>query len=430
VLLLCERQPGVSKDINGIMHGKNGAPAMSTTSNLLHSKSLIEEVNAGKVPAMFPTSNPLHVLLVAASYFPYMGGLETHVYETGKRLADAGVYVTILTTDKSGRLPIVEESNNVHIHRVRSWPRNKDYYFAPGIYRFITRGRWDLVHCQGYHTLVAPLTLLASLRANIPYVLTFHSGGHSSSLRKALRGLQWMLLRPLLKRAQKLISVSEFEADFFREQLRLPAETFVVIPNGAHLPQVSELTETAIDELDSDSLIISIGRLERYKGHQRLIAALPKVREQVSNARLLILGAGPYESALWKLARKHGVADRIEIRAVPGSDRHAMAEILSRAVLVTLLSEYESQGIAVMEALALRRPVLVADTSGLRELADRGLARKVALKSTPEKIAAEIVRQIEEPLIPTPVELPTWDDCAANLLALYQSVIPRPLCVS
>jgi glycosyltransferase involved in cell wall biosynthesis len=372
----------------------------------------------------------LHVLLVAARYFPYMGGVETHVYEIGRRLADAGVDVTILTTDPSGLLPIVEESNNVHIHRVRSWPSNKDYYFAPGIYRFITRGRWDLVHCQGYHTLVAPLTLLAALRANIPYVLTFHSGGHSSSLRKALRGLQWMILRPLLKRAQKLICVSEFEAEFFQEQLRLPTEPFVVIPNGAHLTKMSELTETTIDEVDSNSLIVSVGRLERYKGHQRLIAALPKVREQVPNARLLILGAGPYESALWKMARKLGVADRIEIRAVPGSDRHAMAEILSRAALVALLSEYESQGIAVMEALALRRPVLVADTSGLREFADRGLARTIALKSTPEKLAAEIVRQIEEPLIPMPVHLPTWDDCATNLLALYQSVMPRSLCVS
>lgn len=379
---------------------------------------------------MFTTSNTLHVLLVAARYFPYLGGVETHVYEVGRRLAAAGVDVTILTTDPSGRLPIVEESNNVHIHRVRAWPGNKDYYFAPGIYRFITRGHWDLVHCQGYHTLVAPLALLAVLRANIPYVLTFHSGGHSSRLRNASRGLQWMVLRPLLRRAQKLISVSEFEAEFFREQLQLPAEPFVVIPNGAHLTRRLELTETTADEMDSNSLIVSVGRLERYKGHQRLIAAMPKVREQVPNARLLILGEGPYEAALWKMARKFGVADIIEIRAIPGSDRHAMAKILSRAALVALLSEYESQGIAVMEALALRRPVLVADNSGLRELAERGLARTVALKSTPEQIAAEIVRQIQDPLIPAPVQLPSWDDCAANLLTLYQSVTQRSLCVS
>ena len=83
-----------------------------------------------------------------------------------------------------------------------------------------------------------------------------------------------------------------------------------------------------------------------------------------------------------------------------------------------------------MEALALRSPVLVADNSGLRELAERGLARTVALKSTPEQIAAEIVRQIQDPLIPAPVQLPSLDDCAANLLTRYQSVTQRSLCVS
>src|SRR5438874_12432809 len=94
---------------------------------------------------------PRRVLVVAARYHPYVGGLETHVYEVGRRLACAGIDVTILTTDVSGRLPIVEESEGMHIRRVRAWPANKDYYFAPGIYRVIRGGGWDLVHCQGYH---------------------------------------------------------------------------------------------------------------------------------------------------------------------------------------------------------------------------------------------------------------------------------------
>src|SRR5207302_6113728 len=117
----------------------------------------------------------------------------------------------------SGRLPAAEESEGMRILRVRAWPI-KDYRFAPGIYRVITHGSWDLVHCQGYHTLVAPLAMLAAWRANIPYILTFHSGGHSSRLRNSLRGLQWMMLHPLLSRAEKLIAVSEFEANFFRER--------------------------------------------------------------------------------------------------------------------------------------------------------------------------------------------------------------------
>ena len=52
---------------------------------------------------------PLRVLLVAARYIPYVGGLETHVFEVGRRLAVAGVEVTVLTTDVSGTLPTVEK---------------------------------------------------------------------------------------------------------------------------------------------------------------------------------------------------------------------------------------------------------------------------------------------------------------------------------
>lgn len=173
----------------------------------------------GESSALVPQH--LRVLFVAARYLPYVGGLETHVYEVGRRLACAGINITILTTDVSGRLPKIEESDGMHIRRVRAWPAKKDYYFAPEIYRVIASRAWDLVHCQGYHNLVSPLAMLATRRADIPFVLSFHSGGDVTHLRKALRWLQWMMLRPLLIRAQKLIAVSEFEAGFFQEQLRL-----------------------------------------------------------------------------------------------------------------------------------------------------------------------------------------------------------------
>lgn len=191
----------------------------------------------------------LRVLMVASRYHPYIGGLETHVYEVGRRLARANIDVTILTTDVSSRLPKVEESEGMHIRRVRAWPANKDYFFAPEIFGVITSGKWDLVHCQGYHNLVPPLAMLAAWRANIPFVLSFHSGGDVTRLRKALRRLQWTMLRPLLLQAQKLIAVSEFEARYFREQLHLPSERFMIIPNGAaHLPEVSVPAETATHE--------------------------------------------------------------------------------------------------------------------------------------------------------------------------------------
>ena len=306
--------------------------------------------------------------------------------------------------------------------RVNSWPANRDYHFAPSIYRVITSGQWDLVHCQSYHTLVAPLALFAAWRARIPYVVTFHSGGDSSCFRKALRGAQRTVLRPLLARAKRLVCPSQWEKEIFRERLRLPDSQFVVIPNGAHhLPQLANSGKRT----KNGTLIVSLGRLERYKGHQRVIAALPKVLERVPDARLRIVGMGPFEPALQKMARKFGVAERVEIGAVLPGDGNGIAEVIAQADLVTLLSEHEAQGIVVLEALALGRPVLVARTSALQEFADHGLARAVPLESTPEEVAAAVIKQLREPLVPANVELPTWDECASDLLALYQSIMRR-----
>jgi glycosyltransferase involved in cell wall biosynthesis/O-antigen/teichoic acid export membrane protein len=366
--------------------------------------------------------NTLNILMVAARYIPYTGGLETHVHEVGSRLARNGVNVTLLTTVPSflsSSLPKEEVAEGMHIIRVRSWPDNKDYNLAPEIYRVITNGQWDLIHCQGCHTFVPPLAMLAARKANIPYVVTFHTGGHSSRIRASIRRIQWQLLRPLLVHASMLIGVSHFEADYFRKLLHIPTRKLVVIPNGADLPKIPDQSK-----ISGKTLIVSVGRLEKYKGHQHLITALPKIREMCSDAHLLVLGTGPYESSLRVLAQRVGVAEYVEFRSVPTSDRQRMSEFLSQATLVALLSDYESQGIAIIEALALRRPVLVANTSALREFAEQGLARAVSLQSTPEEIARVALEQIIDPLIPpTAFALPTWDECVDQLQTIYNTCI-------
>jgi glycosyltransferase involved in cell wall biosynthesis len=368
----------------------------------------------------------LRVLVATARYLPLVGGTEIHTYETARRIAQLGHDVTVLTTNPAAAFPAEEWSDGVRVIRVACWPARADYYLAPRLMRVITEGEWDLVHCQGVHTLVSPLAMLAAVRTKMPYIVTFHSGGHSSRLRTRLRGMQHEVLRPLLARAERLIGVSRFEAEFFRRRLRLPAERFVVIPNGAHLPEVPSVPMGSAN----GPLIVSVGRLERYKGHQRVIAALPHVLADCPDTRLRIVGSGPFEAELRQLACKLGVTDRVEIGALPAADRSGMATVLAEASLVTLLSEYESQGIAVMEAIQLKRPVLVADVSALHELAECGLAETVPLHSTPRQVAAAILKQFARPLIPPDVTVPSWDDCAGQLLNVYQSVVRSPACVS
>lgn len=371
-------------------------------------------------------SGRLRVLYVTPRYYPLMGGVENHVDQVTQRLLRAGVDVTVLTADASGKLPSSERINGVQVRRVRAWPAERDYYFAPAIARVIASEPWDLVHVQSYHTLVAPLAMLAALRAGLPYVVTFHGGGHSSRLRSLARAPQIALLRPLLRRAARLVAIARFEIEHYGQQLGVPAERFALIPNGADLPEVPDVAPAAGD----GPLIASVGRLERYKGHQRVIAALPALLETQPNARLRVVGAGPYEPTLRRLATELGVASRVEIGPVPPTDRHGMAALLKQAALVTLLSDYETHPIAALEALALGRPVLVADSSGMRELAERGLARAISLDSRPHDVAAAMLEQLRRPSPPARLELPTWDDCASNLLQLYHTLPRRPICAS
>ena len=362
----------------------------------------------------------LRVLMVTPRYFPYMGGVENHVYQVAQRLAYAGTDVTVLTADPGGQLPPTEKVAGVKIQRTPAWPANRDYYFAPQISDVIRSGEWDLVHLQSYHTLVAPITMLAAKRARLPYVVTFHGGGSSSAVRNRMRGLQQQMLRPLLAGANRLIAVANFEVDYYGSRLKLNRERFAVIPNGCDLPQV-----TAPAQPKEGVLIMSIGRLEQYKGHHRIIAAMPHILTRYPDAHLRIVGEGPYKDTLNSQVAALGLIDRVEIGGVPASDRTAMATMVGTADVVTLLSDYETHPIAALEALSLKRPVLVADTSGLRELADRGLVRSISLHSTPQEVAVAVIQQLRDPLVPANLDLPTWDDCARELLLLYRGITGR-----
>ena len=366
------------------------------------------------------------VLLVTPRYLPSIGGVENHVNQVASRLARLGVDITVLTTDTSGQLPSTEQINSVNIRRARAWPSGEDYYFAPDIYRIISQEHWDIVHVHSYHTFVAPLAMFAAWQSGVPYVVTFHGGGHSSRLRHSLRGIQQRSLRPLLSRAARLVAIAQFEIPLFSSRLGLPQNKFALIPSGANLPNIPKENRETVDE----NLIVSVGRLERYKGHQRVIAALPEILSRRPDARLWIAGEGPYESQLRDLAHNLGVNHRVDIHAVPGTERERMARELSRAALVILLSEYETQPAAALEALALGRPVLVADTSGLSELAQRGMAEAIPLKSKPPQVAEAVIKNLNRPINVMNLNIPTWDDCCAGLLDLYRDVTGRTFCAS
>jgi glycosyltransferase involved in cell wall biosynthesis len=375
---------------------------------------------------MAVSSSQMRVLMATPRFLPAIGGVERHVERLAKRLVERGCAVTVLTTGLEQGLPARERIGDVDVIRVSALRHARDFYAAPGIYTEVKRGEWDIVHVQSYHTFVAPLAMRGAMKAKTPFVLTFHGGGHSSRIRTGIRSTQLRTLRPLLARASRLVAVAQFEIEHYGRLLRLPEARFALIPNGAELPTPSQTDRPR----DGGMQIASVGRLERYKGHQRVIAALPHILLSRPDATLWIAGKGPYEGELRRMANRLGVADRVVIEAVAADADQELAARLGAVDVVVLMSEFETHPLAVLEALALGRPVVVADTSGLSEVAAAGHARAVPLKSDPAVLAAAILAEVEHPTRSEGLVLPSWDDCAAAHLALYASVLRETACAS
>jgi glycosyltransferase involved in cell wall biosynthesis len=126
---------------------------------------------------------------------------------------------------------------------------------------------------------------------------------------------------------------------------------------------------------------------------------------------------------LHRLAQRLGVADRVRIEGVPSSDRVQLSDLLSSAGLVVLLSEYEAHPVAIMEALSLHRPTLVSDATGLRELAQKGLCRSIAVGARPRAVAAAMAEALAAPPATRQTALPDWDGCAQELIGIYRRVL-------
>lgn len=355
------------------------------------------------------------VAMVATRYFPDLGGVESHVDEVARRL-NASFDLTIFTTDRTVALAPVDERHGVAVRRARSYPRRRDYYLSPRLFLWLLRADYDLLHVQGINTLVPPVAMLAGLLRRKPVIVTLHSGGATSTLRRRLRRRQFQLLGLLLRRTSRVIAVSQFEARMIAPFLRRAPDEVPIIRNGA---AGAPAEAVAADP----NLLLSVGRLEKYKGHDQVIRALAVLRQTQPSARLLILGTGPYEPQLRTLIVGLALGEHVEIASIPPEQRVDMARAMAGAGVVVLLSEYEAHPVAVMEALAAGRPVLARNTTGLTELIERGWVFGVEPGASSVQIAAAIVAaQLEHQVIDVD-ELPTWDGCAEQIAAAYREVL-------
>jgi glycosyltransferase involved in cell wall biosynthesis len=212
---------------------------------------------------------------------------------------------------------------------------------------------------------------------------------HSSRIRAAE---DREVLRHLTPQMNHLVAVSRAIVHKIAEE-RPSSVPVSLVHNGVDLARYdrTEACCTLAEEyrLEPNAQIVGVvGRLEPEKGHPTLIDAWPRVLRTVPDAYLLIVGEGSRREALEHQVAELGIGSRVIF-----TGRRDDVPAVTAALDVAVLPSYrEAQGLTILEAMALSRPVVASNVGGIPEMVEDGLTGLLVPPHDPEALAAAITR--------------------------------------
>lgn len=297
-------------------------------------------------------------LIITNDFPPRQGGIETFVYEIVRRLS--AKEVVVFTSNEQGAsqfdaalpFPVVRHGCRTLLP-------------TPGVAARAAALATDYGCDRVLFGAAAPLGLLAG-RLGLPSVAFTH--GHEVWWARAPG------TRSLLRRIGKRVGAMTYLTDYTRARIApvLPPEADLVsLAPGVDGRLFRPGVESDVRErygLSDRRVILSVSRLVPRKGQDALIRAMPEVRRHVPDAVLLIVGSGPYESRLRRLADTVGAESVVFAGAKPHAvlpKFFAAADIFAMPCRTRRLGlEVEGLGIVFLEAAAAGLPVLAGDSGG------------------------------------------------------------------
>jgi glycosyltransferase involved in cell wall biosynthesis len=223
-----------------------------------------------------------------------------------------------------------------------------------------------------------------------PYVVsTVHSSRIRSEEDRAM-------LRVLTPHIDQIIAVSKMIEEKLEHEGRTEAPVRRIY-NGVDLSRYDhqEPCCTLPEEYGMEpgsQLVGVVARLEPEKGHPTLLEAWPAVLRAVPDVYLLIVGEGSRREALEAMARELRIAHRVVF-----TGRRDDVPAVTRALDVAVLPSYrEAQGLSILEAMALSRPVVASNVGGIPEMITDGITGLLVPPHDPDALAAAIIRLLRD----------------------------------
>ncbi len=192
-------------------------------------------------------------------------------------------------------------------------------------------------------------------------------------------------------------------SDYLREKLisrGVPEDRVQTVYNGTDfsadfMPVSSPLSVRAELGLPADAELIGLfGRVDPFKGHPILVQAAKTIVAACPRAYFVFVGAAEpgVQQALWEMASREGVDDRLRFTGV----RNDIPRLMDSIDVVTLPSLTEACSMAIIEAMAMGKPVIATRAGGNLELI-HDQQTGILAERTPEAFAEAIIALLRDP---------------------------------
>lgn len=324
----------------------------------------------------------MKIAQVCHTYYPHVGGIETHVQKISEHLKDFDIEV-VCCGDKTEIIYI----NGIKVQKFKGIIYNDKYFFAPQIYFYLKNNNFDLVHG---HDMQSFPSWFAS-KVNVPFVFTPHYHGKTSFGKSRIDKAKYIFYHS----GHEKMLLSRFNI--------LP-EKLIKIVNGLD-PEEFKGTEEKIP-----NRIIYTGRLEQYKNIHVLIQTMPLLKYHT----LEIIGKGPYEKELKKLVSFLKLTDRITF--IPYLERKEYLKHIKQAECFVNLSSNETYSISTTEALSSGTFCVINRNTGMSDFIGDDCIGLDQIQSL------TVMRAILDRKLIRPRKWETWDDAVEIYRTVYNNL--------
>ena len=324
------------------------------------------------------------VLIFSLTYYPFMCGAEVAIKEITDRIDTKDIQFDMVTLRFDKNLPDIEKVGNVMLYRIGFTTGNPSmadlsrplHKFNKLLFPFFSAVKASQLHKKyHYDGIWAMMAAFAGFGAlffkmthmSVPYVLTLQEGDPIDYIKQRVRFIYPLFVR-IFTSADFIQSISTYLANWRREMgFKGPLE---VIPNAVNVRHFSQTySEQELYEIKqqmrkgaNDIFLITTSRLVKKNAVDDVIKSLLHLPK---NMKFLVLGIGPDEEKLRKLARDIGVERRVIF--LGHVNHNSIPKYLRISDIFIRPSLSEGMGNSFIEAMAASIPVIGTQEGGIAD---------------------------------------------------------------